>query len=199
MGCEVREWEFDGVQSQVILCGSGINPKPKKCAFCGCKNAKALCDWPMEKEKCVMAKTLRVGDTWVTQMAHKFAKIAEIEPLDARGFITDDVFVKLRFWVAIPHHKAPYPYMRLNDDLVMTVRPGTCDKPCCFRHRRHPAPNVDFCMDHWKEHGSEFLAAQNSEGFSERERGIYRTFGSYREERQHIAIEKAMEKRRSKQ
>lgn len=26
---------------------------------------------------------------------------------------------------------------------------GTCDKPCCFRCRRHVAKDVDYCMDHW--------------------------------------------------
>lgn len=40
MGCEV--FEFMG--HRAIMCGPGINPKPKRCAFCKHRSTK-LCDW----------------------------------------------------------------------------------------------------------------------------------------------------------
>jgi hypothetical protein len=51
-------------------------PRRRKCAHCGCPDAKALCDWKIGGGK-------------------------------------------------------------------------TCDKPCCFKCRRHVDTNVDYCMDHW--------------------------------------------------
>jgi hypothetical protein len=67
----------DGVEHMVHLNVSA--PRRKRCAFCTCPDAKALCDYPV----------------------------------------------------------------------VRNGKAGTCDKPCCFRHRRHVGDNRDHCMDHW--------------------------------------------------
>jgi hypothetical protein len=28
---------------------------------------------------------------------------------------------------------------------------GTCDKSCCYRHRRHVGRDRDYCADHWDQ------------------------------------------------
>jgi hypothetical protein len=88
MGCHwIKIKNADGTETTMHI--NMATPRKRRCAHCGCPDAKALCDWPVKP-------------------AH----------VDANG---------------------------------NTVPAKTCDKPCCFRCRRHVAENVDYCKDHWGE------------------------------------------------
>jgi hypothetical protein len=113
----------------------------KKCRFCGCRDAKALCDWPTTRRGEVRVDDLRVGDIWVTQLSDKgkSGKIVEIEDFD----------LTRRFWILIPGHRNASPYDRFRGELQMSERNTTCDNACCFRHRRRIGPDRHYCADHW--------------------------------------------------
>ncbi len=147
MGCEIKQTTFAGHPATAFICGSGINPKPKKCAFCDCRDAKSLCDWPVMKRIELPIEEARVGDVWITKQQHHRGKIVQIEAA------VDPVVPTFanRYWVLVPGRKDPYPYLRHVGQTFTTERPGTCDKPCCFKHRRHVGPNRDYCMDHCHE------------------------------------------------
>jgi hypothetical protein len=107
----------------------------KKCRFCGCRDAKALCDWPTTRRGEVLVDDLRVGDIWIIQPSGKDGKIVEIEEFDQTR----------RFWI----HRRAAPYDRFRGDRQASERNQTCDNACCFRHRRRIGPDRHYCADHW--------------------------------------------------
>jgi hypothetical protein len=111
----------------------------KKCRFCGCRNAKATCDWPTTRRSEVLVEDLQVGDIWIAHASDQRGTIVEIEDFD----------LTRRFWIKVPGTKEPRPYDRFRSDLQLSERIHTCDNPCCFRHRRRIGDGRYYCSDHW--------------------------------------------------
>jgi hypothetical protein len=149
MSCEVVT--VDGVfgGSPMFVCSEDVRPS---CAICHQGHAPFLCDWPVERKVHVPAFSVEVGDVWITQQAGKRGSVVVIEYLDIHGrpWATKADSIERRFWVAIPGHKDHYPYIRFEIDSVETLRPGTCDAPCCDAHVREVAEERHYCADHWR-------------------------------------------------
>jgi hypothetical protein len=111
----------------------------RKCHFCGCRHAKATCDWPTIRRGEVLVEDLKVGDFWIAEPSGKRGKIVEIEDFD----------LTRKFWILVPGTKDPSPYNRFRGDRQMSERIETCDNACCFRHRRRIGPGRHYCSDHW--------------------------------------------------
>jgi hypothetical protein len=109
------------------------------CYVCRRPDAKWLCAWPVERKVHVPAFSIEVGDVWITQQAGKRGRVVDIEYFDTVR----------KLWVNIPGHPDPYPYTRFAIDSVETLRPGTCDQPCCDAHAREAGDERHYCADHW--------------------------------------------------
>jgi hypothetical protein len=148
MSCHAQEVAFMGHKAVMIFCGE--DPAPEPCATCAAPDAQWLCDWPMVKRVTVPISEMKVGDVWITQQAAKRAVVVQIDNLDINGRRTEaSDFVSRRFWIAIPNHRDPYPYLRYEPDTAVTLRPGTCDAACCDAHAREVGEDVHYCFAHW--------------------------------------------------
>lgn len=140
---------FDG--ATIIACGPELR---RKCKFCDCRHANALCDWPVIKPVHFEPyDAIGEGDI-LAQPGGWRARIQELQPragcLDVRAVVLD-----LGKRAGIPRRVKPpfrtaFPISPHNFQKFRVMRPGTCDNPCCARHRRHVGPDRDYCMDHWR-------------------------------------------------
>jgi hypothetical protein len=131
--------------------------RKRRCAHCDCRDAKALCDWPMVVAKRIKSiDDLNVDDV-ITQSHGWRARILSITlgPPAERFSCRSGWYMRLAVlntglnitsvrWLEIAFTFDLWAIERLRVE-----RPGTCDKPCCFRCRRHIGPDRDYCMDHW--------------------------------------------------
>ena len=122
-------------------------PRKRKCAHCGCPDAKTLCDWPMDRPvRFYRIEDLSIGDVIVQRHGWR-GRIAAIElPATVRAEVIT------RGDRAQPLLHRVESMFALDEWLIARLRverPGTCDKPCCFRCRRHVGPDRDYCLDHW--------------------------------------------------
>jgi hypothetical protein len=130
-------------------------PQKKKCAFCDQPDAKSLCDWPaitlvpLKIEPGCLAK----GDV-LAQRGGWRCEVTAVE-LRVQGLI---VFGVTNVPTNAAYRRATgetYPrsikfeITRGNLHHFYREALGTCDKPCCYRHRRHVDKDVDYCQDHW--------------------------------------------------
>lgn len=123
--------------------------KLQACSFCTAQ-AFILCDWRMEDKPARKASvTAQVGDIWITQKKHLRALILEIENLDGRHQPTNGTFYVRRFWVKIPGHPEPYPYVRVNGDSFDSLQSGVCGALVCDLHAREAAEDRHYCAAHW--------------------------------------------------
>jgi hypothetical protein len=134
-------------------------PRKRRCAHCDCPDAKALCDWPMAVSKRVESiDELNVDDV-ITQSHGWRARVLSITlgPPAERFSCWSGWYMR----VAVLNTGLNIMPVR-NLEISVTFdpqaighfrveRPGTCDKPCCFRCRRHVGPDRDYCMDHWNQ------------------------------------------------
>jgi hypothetical protein len=70
-------------------------------------------------------------------------------------FVPENAEIQLKGYVVETHVQTGFAIWPTNLHLFRVERPGTCDKPCCYRCRRNVAPNVDYCMDHWHLQGTD--------------------------------------------
>lgn len=117
------------------------------CETQGCiAPAPFRCAWPVEREVVVPARTLEVGDVWVTEQTRKHGRIVRIEKTIRLDF-------PLRFHVMIPGFgKAPCTYDRHPDigKGVITLRPAPCGAYACEQHVREVDPARHYCQAHWR-------------------------------------------------
>ena len=140
MGCAT--FEVEGVRVRGFVCGRGINPKRKKCKFCG-GHSEVLCDWPTECLKKVLPVDLKAGDRIVPfSDGRDIRQIVSIERTR-----NGDGFVIVWEW----RGEAQPPYVMSSVRPIKKAVPGTCDNPCCFRHHRSVGEDVDYCQEHWQE------------------------------------------------
>jgi hypothetical protein len=142
----VEETVFAGERTLTFFCGD-LEGDPKPCAVCGAEDAPWLCDWPVARQVELPVAEVKIGDIWITQQAGKRARVVEIEEFTIGP-------IARRFWLAIPGHKKPYPYiyMRyLSPGVTATIeRSGfTCDEACCDRCVRELDDEVHYCQAHW--------------------------------------------------
>lgn len=123
--------------------------KPPGCAFCS-GPAERRCSWPMMKQESVKIELAEVGDLWITEQAAKRARIVQIEDLDRRGNVTEEMPDSRRIWILIPGHPDPYPYKRWPGNRYVTELLGTCDAPACDSHSREVGDDVHYCQAHWR-------------------------------------------------
>lgn len=131
-------------------------PRKLRCAFCNCPDAKALCDWPMMKPVPVDFKSideLKIGDCLSNASGSWRAKILSISvgpPADKYsppGYVACISVIQTVGTVA--HALRTVTLGPATMGRAFVERPGTCDKPCCFRCRRHVDTDRDYCRDHW--------------------------------------------------
>ena len=128
-----------------IVLPAALPPATRHCRFCleegHTREARAVCDWPVEEVIETPWSDLRIGDSWVVRHAGLVGVVRDID-LDPMGGV--------RFRIAFPGRKELCTYSRWGPWSVFTTRPGgRCSTPCCFRHRRHVGPNRDYCRGHW--------------------------------------------------
>lgn len=138
----------------------------RKCAHCACPDAKALCDWPVVKPTRFGSVEDLLDDDVLVQPHGWRARILSITlGPPAQRFSWQQGWY-LRVLLLNRGGNTPPVEGRIElpfvvDSWLMTrlrvERAGTCDKPCCFRCRRSPAPNVDYCKDHWHLQAGEDL------------------------------------------
>ncbi len=109
----------------------------KKCRFCGCRQVKAACGWPIVWKGDVRVEDLSVGDYWLTPP--KRGKIVDVEEFEQTR----------KIWVVFPGSRDPHAFNRFRGDLQLSERIRACGKACCFRHRRRLGPGCYYCSDHW--------------------------------------------------
>jgi hypothetical protein len=137
MGCAAFD---DGKGVRGIVCGPGINPKPKRCSFCPSTSVK-LCDWPVERAKVIPVASLEAGQRIFPFSDGEDARtLLTVETTGNRVMVT---------WAYRGVAQSPYS-MRLAGNCRLAVM-GTCDKPCCHAHHRHVGPDRDYCQDHWRQ------------------------------------------------
>jgi hypothetical protein len=132
-------------------------PRKRHCAFCDCPDAKALCDWPMVKGVAFKIEELNPGDILVQPTLPGWrARLLEATVIDGQYAVCAEVRVTLITQTPLFSGLKKPPFdIRFTLPTVSFAkyyrveRPGTCDKPCCFRCRRHVGPDRDYCMDHW--------------------------------------------------
>src|SRR3569623_17285 len=139
-------------------------PRRRRCAHCDCPDAKALCDWPMVKPVRFTSVTELNIDDVVCQSYGWRARILSITlgPPAQRfsyqsGWYTRVLILDRGHHIGLPAARMELPVVMDTWALarLRVERPGTCDKPCCYRCRRNVAPNVDYCMDHWHLQGGD--------------------------------------------
>lgn len=140
MGCNILQ----GEGGPVFICGPGINPKRKRCAFCGDWSTK-LCDWPVWRHNLVPASSLKIGDRIFPFSANEHREILAIDTV--RHLFKPDRLIITWEWRGAPQKG----YELLADRQVKLAVKGTCDKPCCHAHHRHVGPDRDYCQEHWKQ------------------------------------------------
>lgn len=121
------------------VCGSGIGRK-KHCRFCG-RPSDALCDWPKMRRENVQFDTLKVGDLVLafekSEQPHRLVYLAPQPHLGEVWYATE--------WNGrVTERVESQPWRG-----IWVPKMGTCDAPCCARHRRHVGPDVDYCQRHW--------------------------------------------------
>jgi hypothetical protein len=145
----------DGTEFTAHVNMSG--PRKRKCAHCGCPDAKALCDWPMKKPiRFEPFDAVGVDDVLVQPGGWR-ARIIGITPMVANW--NDSLrFIQVRALVLslgemrkthIRPFETSFGISTENFKKFRVEGKATCDKPCCYRHRRHVDKDVDYCMDHW--------------------------------------------------
>lgn len=141
--------ELDG--SPIFVCGP---PEIRKvCRFCKNRKALSLCDWPMMKP-IPFEPYYAIGEGDVLVQAGGWrARILELEKKPTWVNIRASVLTTLGGHPRNPAKPFQSGFMVGPGNLhhFRVERPGTCDKACCFRHRRHVGPDRDYCMDHWRE------------------------------------------------
>jgi hypothetical protein len=127
-------------------------PRKRRCAHCDCRDAKALCDWPMDKlTKFDSPGDLAAGDFLGTGEGWRARILAIDGPGPAHGYY----IVRVAVLNLHGGNKTTPPFeseIALSSNFarrLLVERPGTCDKPCCSACRRHVGPDRDYCRDHW--------------------------------------------------
>jgi hypothetical protein len=119
-----------------IICGT---PAPKQCAFCTARSTK-LCDWPVERQKQVPAKSLKADDRIFPFSSGREARtLISVERRDEWVVVT---------WIWNGIEAQPLR-IGVEGNARLAVK-GTCDQPCCDAHHRSVGEDVDYCMEHWK-------------------------------------------------
>jgi len=138
----------------------------KACRFCQRRNAKALCDWPVERARPVKVEELQNGDHVLSELARRRCRV--IAPQEfvrtdrptgywmywlefpGRGKISDlELSKETRTCVGENQSSRVFQYLKPKGFVLQTFRPATCDAPCCFACRRHVGPGRDYCREHW--------------------------------------------------
>jgi hypothetical protein len=146
----------------IIACGRGF--RRRRCAHCG-GDAAALCDWPLMKPVPILKKLLEAdfregilgaGEVLVNKEGWR-GEIRAISGL-AHYLGSRAPFFEVALRVLTTTSRRYKPPFNSRFDLTLTStafyrveRKRTCDKPCCYRCRRHVSTNVDYCRDHWDE------------------------------------------------
>lgn len=128
-------------------------PRKRRCAHCDCPDAKALCDWPVIKLARFKVNELAVEDIVASPAGTWRARIDSLE------FIPQEGEIKFHATVIATGAKTAFALFPANVHLMRVERPDTCNKPCCFRCRRHVGPDKDYCRDHWDLDGVAFESA----------------------------------------
>jgi hypothetical protein len=139
MACHwIKFRDADGVEHVAHV--NMAKPRRRKCAYCDCPDAKALCDWKMIKPvRFSKWNSINVGDTLVYASGLR-VRILSID--GAPGYLI------LRAQASARAPEYVFNGYDGNVDMFRVERPGTCDKPICYRCRRHVGPNRDYCLTH---------------------------------------------------
>ncbi len=141
MACRFVQFEVDGRKVSAIV--KLQNPPRKKCRFCATQDVKTLCDWPVVKLKSIFASDLVVGDRFHFHQVRRPDMVHIVELIDLEK--PNVTFVAYR----IPGLPPQVPYRFQLGQRIYVERAGTCDAPCCYKHRRHVGVDTDYCADHW--------------------------------------------------
>jgi hypothetical protein len=134
MGC--ARVQVGGVTA--VVCGPAFGRK--YCRTCGAP-AKALCDWPRLRKVHKSFREVKVGDAVLayekSNQPHKLVYLAVKPELGQVWLATE--------WQGRVMERVEYQAWRG----IWVAEMGTCDAPCCYRHRRHVGPEKDYCARHW--------------------------------------------------
>jgi hypothetical protein len=133
-------------------------PRKRRCAHCDCPDAKALCDWPMVVAKRIKSIDEINVDDVITQSHGWRARILSILVGPApgiwqtqSGYCVRALVLQRAEGIQLPRPlESGFMLDQWMIERLRVERPGTCDKPCCFRCRRHVDTDRDYCRDHWE-------------------------------------------------
>lgn len=125
--------------TRMVVCGSPVTKS--HCRFCGAV-AGALCDWPRTRRRAMAIDQVKAGMMIFRFESSEVAdEVVYIAPQPSRG----EVWLATRRGNQMFEHVITQPWKP-----VYVAAVGTCDAPCCFRHRRRVGPGVDYCRRHWR-------------------------------------------------
>lgn len=137
--------------SPIFVCGP---PEIRKvCQFCKCHKGLSLCDWPMMKP-IPFEPYYAIGEEDILVQASGWrARILGITRMSTWVNVRASVLTSTvgRARNPMKPYVCVFTISAATLRLFRVERPGTCDKACCFRHRRHVGPDRDYCMDHWRD------------------------------------------------